>query len=179
MTLSRPEKIALFSIAFIFVALSFWAGSWLKQKNQQAEGQRIAKLPAKGKHGTISEFSSYWKIANNTPGIKIGAVAVPAVSIGLRKRQSSGALRFYFRDSSMQTVGDPVTLSFQNGLFSNGRRQIDVSASDGFHSKVDFETYQLGGLGTWHVEILESKGEMEPRANFSPLLQSAISPGLR
>ena len=179
LSLNRPEKIALISIALIFIVLTFWAGYWLKQKNQQAESQHLIKSPAKGKYASISDFSSYWKIVDNTPGIKRGAIAIPVVSIELRKRQSSGALRFYFRDSSKQKVGDPVTLSFANGIFPNGLRRVDISASDGFHSMVDFETYQLGDLGAWSIEILESQGEMEPSANFSLLFQAVISPGLR
>ena len=179
LSLSRPEKIALVSIAIIFLVLAVWAGVWLKQKNHLAGGNQGVELPSKGAYATISNFSSYWKRCGDAPGIKIGAVAIPAATITLRKDSSSGALRFYFRDSSMKNVGDPVTLSFQNGLFSNGSHTIEITASDGFHNQVDFNTYQLGTTGAWELEILEAKGEMEPRANFSILFKAVISPALR
>ena len=123
--------------------------------------------------------SSYWKRCGDTLGIKIGAVAIPAATITLRKDSSSGALRFYFRDSNMKSVGDPVTMSFQNGTFSNGSHTIEITASDGFHNQVDFNTYQLGATGAWELEVLEAKDEMEPRANFSLLFKTVISPALR
>ena len=177
--LSRPEKIALVSIAVIFLGLTVWAGFWLKQKNQLASGNQGIELPSKGAYAIISNFSSYWKRCGDTPGIKIGAVAIPAATITLRKDSSSGALRFYFRDSNIKSVGDPVTMSFQNGVFSNGKHKIEITASDGFHNQVDFNTYQLGTTGAWELEVLEAKGEMEPRANFSLLFKTVISPALR
>lgn len=179
LSLSKPEKISLLSIALIFLSLGIWAGFWLKQKNHIASGNEVAKLSSKGAYATISHFSSYWQRHTNTPGIKIGAVAIPTATITLRKDSSSGALRLYFLDSKKKSVGDPVTISFQNGMFLNGSDTITITASDGFHNVVDFDTYQLGDLGTWSVEILEAKGEMEPRANFSLLFQSDISPSLR
>jgi len=179
LSLSRPEKIALISIAIIFLGLAVWAGFWLRQKNHLASGNQGRELPSKGAYATISNFSSYWKRCGDTPGIKIGAIAIPAATITLRKDSSSGALRFYFRDSSMKSVGDPVTMSFQNGLFSNGNDTIEITASDGFHNQVDFNTYQLGTTGAWELEVLEAKGDMEPRANFSLLFKTVISPALR
>jgi len=179
LSLSRPEKIALISIAIIFLGLTVWAGFWLRQKNHLASGNQGIELPSKGAYATISNFSSYWKRCGDTPGIKIGAIAIPAATITLRKDSSSGALRFYFRDSSMKSVGDPVTMSFQNGLFSNGNDTIEITASDGFHNQVDFNTYQLGTTGAWELEVLEAKGDMEPRANFSLLFKTVISPALR
>lgn len=53
--------------------------------------------------------------------------------------------------------------------------RVEITATDGFHNMVDFESYQLGGFNVWRIEILESKGEMEPKENFSPLFQSIIS----
>lgn len=179
LSLSRPEKIALVSIAFIFLCLTVWAGFWLKQKNHLAGGNRDVELPSRGAYATISNFSSYWKRCGDTPGIKIGAVAIPAATITLRKDSSSGALRFYFRDSNKESVGDPVTMSFQNGIFSNGSHTVEITASDGFHSQVDFDTYQLGTMESWELEVLEAIGEMEPRANFSLLFKTVISPALR
>jgi hypothetical protein len=179
LSLSRPEKIALVSIAVIFLGLAVWAGVWLKQKNQLAIGNQGIEFPSKGAYATISNFSSYWKRCGDTLGIKIGAVAIPAATITLRKDSSSGALRFYFRDSNMKSVGDPVTMSFQNGTFSNGSHTIEITASDGFHNQVDFNTYQLGTTGAWELEVLEAKDEMEPRANFSLLFKTVISPALR
>ena len=76
-------------------------------------------------------------------------------------------------------MGDPVTMSFQNGIFSNGSHTVEITASDGFHSQVDFDTYQLGTMEAWELEVLEAIGEMEPRANFSLLFKTVISPALR
>ncbi|MGB2403428.1 MAG: hypothetical protein ACPIA7_08465 [Akkermansiaceae bacterium] len=177
LSLDRQEKIALLSIAVIFLALSVWASFWLKHKNHLATTIDLVDYSHKGTYASISQFSSYWKKCHNAPGIKMGAVAVPAATITLGKRASSGALRVYFHDHNGAIVGDPVTLSFQDATFSDSH-MVEITASDGFHDMVDFETYQLGDLGDWHIEILESKGAMEPKEKFSPLFHSVISPDL-
>lgn len=175
--LNWQEKIALLSIAVIFLALSIWASFWLKHKNHLATSVELVDFSHKGTYASISQFSSYWKKCHHTPGIKMGAVAVPAATITLGKSASSGALRVYFYDHNGEVAGDPVTLGFQDASFS-GSNKVEITASDGFHDMVDFETYQLGDLGDWRIEILESKGEMEPREKFSPLFHSVISPNL-
>ena len=59
------------------------------------------------------------------------------------------------------------------------KNSIEISASDGFHNRVDFDSYQLGTVGAWRLEVLEASGEMEARANFSLLFTTTISPILR
>jgi len=149
------------------------------KKNQLTEGPRPLDLPAKGTHATISDFASYWKLTNNTIGVKMGAIVLPAATITLHKRSTSGALRVYFLDANKKHMGDPITISFQNGLFDNASNTVEISATDGFHSRVDFDSYQLGSTGAWSLEVLEAKGELEPRSNFSVLLTAEISPSLR
>ena len=179
LSLDKAEKIALLSIGLIFVVLALWAGVWLMKKNQLTEGPRPLDLPAKGTHATISDFASYWKLTNNTIGVKMGAIVLPAATITLHKRSTSGALRVYFLDANKKHMGDPITISFQNGLFDNASNTVEISATVGFHSRVDFDSYQLGSTGAWSLEILEAKGETEPRSNFSTLLTARISPSLR
>lgn len=178
LSLDRVEKTALTVIALAFLALAVWGSIWLQQKNQLAQGSGVFQLPARGQHATIAHCSSYWKTVGNMTGVKMGAVAIPAATITLDERSSSGALRIYFRDTTMNTVGDPVTVGFNSGQFSNGKSSIEISASDGFHDRVDFDTYQLGTEGAWHLEVLEARGEMEPGANFSILFSTRISPNL-
>ena len=179
LSLDRVEKTALAIIALVFLSLAIWGVISLQQKNQLAQSSGFFQLPARGKYARIAHCTSYWKTVDNVTGVKMGAVAIPAASITLDKSSSSGALRVYFRDTGMNTVGDPVTVGFMNGMFSNGKNSIEFSASDGFHDRVDFDTYQLGAEGAWHLEILEARGEMEPRANFSTLFSTRISPNLR
>ncbi len=179
LSLNRAEKIALTIIASVFLALTVWATIWLQQKNRLANDSVVFKLPAKGNHAYLRSCSSYWKTVDNTAGIKRGAIAVPAATITLDDHSPSGALRVYFRDARMNTVGDPITIGFQDGLFSNGKNSIEISASDGFHNRVDFDSYQLGTVGAWRLEVLEASGEMEARANFSLLFTTTISPILR
>ena len=173
-SLSRPEKIALTSIASIFLGFVLWACFWLKQKNDTASGAEVLQTSAQGAYATISNFSSYWKRCENTAGINMEAVAVPAATITLAKTTAPGALRIYFRDHNDGIVGDPVTLALGENMIPDSGR-IEITATDGFHNMVDFESYQLGGFNVWRIEILESKGEMEPKENFSPLFQSIIS----
>lgn len=178
-SLSRAEKTALMVIALAFLALAVWGTSWLEKKNQIARGSVAFKLPVRGKYAIIAHCTSYWKTVGNITGVKMGADVVPATTITLDDRSSSGALRIYFRDTDMNTVGDPVTVGFQRGLFSNGKNSIEISASDGFHNRVDFDTYQLGTEGAWHLEVLEANTDMAPRANFSMLFSTRMSPNLR
>lgn len=177
--LDKAEKIALLSIGIIFIALALWAVIWLIQKNQLTEGTISLNLPVKGAHATISDLASYWKLTDDMTGVKMGAIVVPAATITLDKRSTSGALRIYFLDANKQHMGDPVTIIFRDGLFGNNSNKAEISASDGFHSRVDFDSYQLGSTGAWSLEVLEAKGELEPRSNFSVLLTAEISPSLR
>ena len=48
LSLSRPEKIALVSIAVIFLGLAVWAGFWLKQKNHLAIGNQRYRISFQG-----------------------------------------------------------------------------------------------------------------------------------
>lgn len=179
LSLNRPEKIALTILALVFLTLAVWGTIWLQQKNQLANEFAAFKLPARGKHATISHCKSYWKKVGDIAGVKRGTIAVPAASITLDSLSSSGALRIYFRDANMNTVGDPITVGFKDGLFANGNNSVEISASDGFHNRVDFDTYQLGTMGAWRLEVLEASGEMETRANFSTLFTTRISPSIR
>lgn len=179
LSLDKAEKIALLIIGIVFIALTLWAGVWLMQKNQLVEGSRQLDLPAEGAHATISGLTSYWKLTNNEMGVKMGAIVVPTTTITLGKHSTSGALRIYFLDANKQRIGDPITISFQDGLFDNASNRVEISATDGFHSRVDFDTYQLGSIGAWSLEVLEAKDEMEPRSSYSALLTAEVSPSLR
>ncbi|MCP5534717.1 MAG: hypothetical protein H7A51_00610 [Akkermansiaceae bacterium] len=179
LSLSSTEKIALSVLAVIFLGLTMWGIIWLKQKNNDATLAETLDLPIAGEYATVSGFVTYWKAPGDTPGIKLGAVVVPAARITLGDGSSSGTLRIYFSDASKNSIGDPITINFKDGKFADGTDTIEVSASDGFHLKGDFHAYQMDRSLAWDVEVLEAENSMASRANFKRLFNTKVAPTMR
>jgi len=179
LSLSSTEKIALSAIAAIFIGLTIYGYIWLRGKNNDAVTADTLELPVEGKHATITEFSTFWKSPGKAPGIKLGAVVVPAASITLSDDSNSGALRIYFRNATQDSIGDPITISFQNGKFENGTNTIEVSASDGFHLKGDFHAYQMDSSLAWKVDVLEAGSSSATGSGYTILFDTPVAPTMR
>ncbi len=177
--LKPVEKIALSLIALLFVGMTVWGIVWLKRKNNIAKTDNELTFPIAGSYATVDAFSTYWKAPGDTPGTKLGAVIVPAASLTLGDGSSSGVLRIFFRNTSKESVGDPITITFSGGVFTNGGKNIEVSATDGFHFKGNFHAYQMDDSQAWEVEVLEAENASVPRSGFKTIINTTMSPTLR
>lgn len=175
LSLSSAEKITLGSLAVILIGLAIWGCIWLRGKNKIANTRETVELPVEGKHATITELTTFWISPEKGPGVNLNAIVVPAVTITLDEETSrSGALRLFFRNADKISIGDPITLPFQNGQFSNGSNTIEVSASDGFHQEGQFHAYQVDGGVPWRVHILESSSVTARGSEFKELLDAPV-----
>ncbi|MEJ6573343.1 MAG: hypothetical protein QNL01_08165 [Akkermansiaceae bacterium] len=179
LSLSSTEKIALSAIAAIFIGITIYGYIWLRGKNNDAVTADTLELPVEGKHATITEFTTFWKSPGKAPGIKLGAIVVPAASITLSDDSNTGALRIYFRNATQDSIGDPITISFQNGKFKNGTNSIEVSASDGFHLKGDFHAYQMDKSLAWKVDVLEASSSAATGSSYTILFDTPVAPTMR
>ena len=179
LSLNSTEKITLAAMAALFLGLAVWGYVWLRGKNEDANTKAALELPVTGKHATITEFGTFWKPAGKAPGIKLGAVVVPAASITLGKESESGALRIFFRNAAGESIGDTITIRFTSGKFENGKESIEVSASDGFHLKGDFHAYQMDESLAWKVHVLEADSDSGAGSSYQKLLETQVEPKMR
>jgi len=175
--LSTMEKIALGAVAAMFLGLAIWGYSFLREKNNLGQGEAKLELPIKGKYSTISGFTTFWKTPEDTTGIKIGVQVIPVASITLSDDSSgSGTFRIYFRNADKESVGDPITLSFSNGKFTNGEKSIQIAATDGFYQEGDFNAYVLDRALAWRVQVLEAANSNASGSDFEEILDTIVKP---
>ena len=171
------EKIALSAVAIFFISLAIWGYSFLRKKNQLANDEPTLEFPIKGEHTSISGFTTFWKNPKDISGVKIGAQVIPAATITLSEGDNnSGALRIYFRNADEESVGDPITIAFNNGQFSNGEKSIEVNASDGFHLEGDFNAYVLDRDLSWRAQVLEAANANAAGSEFKEILETIVEP---
>ncbi len=183
--LSMTEKIALSALAAILIGLAIWGYSFLYQKNF-LEKESSLKLPAQGQYATVSKFSSFWTSAGKSAGIRLGVAVVPAASITLDESSTSGALRVFFRNADNDRIGDPITLSFQNGKFtapnsphislSDDGSTANISSSDGFSLEGDFHAYQMDESLAWKVHVLEAESAAAKGTSYKELFSTKMEP---
>lgn len=174
--LSGLEKTALSFIAILLLGLAIWGYIFLLQKNTAASDEATLSLPAKGEYAVISKFSTIWITPKNSSGVKLGVTVVPSATITLGEGSSSGALRVYFWNAQKTSIGDPITISFSDGKFSNGSETIEVSASDGFHMEGDFHAYQMDPNLAWKAQILEAASNTARGSDFKELFTTKVEP---
>ncbi len=175
--LSIIEKVTLSALAILFLGLATWGYLFLYEKNHLGKAAETLKFPIEGKYITISDFKTFWKNPEGMTGIKLGAQIIPAASITLAEDNSgSGALRVYFRNAEKTSVGDPITIYFSNGEFNNGDKNIEITATDGFHQAGDFNAYALDRALAWRIEILEAPTQNSSGSEFEPIINTMISP---
>lgn len=175
--LSTAEKIALAAFALMFAGLAIWGYVFLHAQNNLGKTEAGLKLPIKGDYATISGFNTFWQAAGDSTGVRLGAQVVPAASITLSDESSgSGAFRVYFRNADKNSVGDPITIPFEDGKFSNGEKSIKVSASDGFHQEGDFNAYVLDRALAWRVQLLEAGSATASGSDFEEVLETIVEP---
>jgi len=133
----------------------------------------------KGKHAVIENIDTFWNKPSNSLGIKLGTVLVPNVSITLGAGVSTGALRIYIRNAENISVGDPISVSFENGEFLNGLKAIDLNGSDGFHEMIDFYAYKINMGEGWTVSILEAENDRASGYGYKKLINIKLNPVIR
>ena len=181
--LSLFEKITLTVLASALLGLGIYSYAWLYKKNQIGDDQ-IHNLPIQGEFINISDFSTYWK---DGTGKTTGVLPVVSISIN-QDAKSTGALRIYFRNTNGEDMGDPITLSVENGRFvtsesskisvTGGGSTIEVVSSHGLDQEGDFSAYVLEKHLAWRVFIFEAAGSSASWQEFAAneILSVKISP---
>lgn len=176
LSLNKTEKIALGILTAVLAGLAIWGCFWLSGKNKIANTRETIDLPAAGEYATITGLDTFWITPKKESGVNLNAVVVPSITITLdREKSSDGALRLFFRNTKGDSIGDPITLPFENGQFStNGTNTIEVAASDGFREEGQFHAYQVDDSTPWRVHILEAPSASSPGAGFTNLIDAPV-----
>lgn len=175
--LSTAEKIALAAVALMFAGLAVWGYMFLRKHNRLATTEATIEFPVKGEHAVVSGFKTFWKNPDDDSRVRLGALVVPAAEITLADDSSgTGALRLYFYNTEKTSVGDPITIAFEGGRFSNGEKTIEVSASDGFHQEGDYSAYVLDRDLAWRVQLLEADSAAAAGSDFAELFKVPVEP---
>ena len=175
--ISTMEKVALSVIAIIFLGLGIWGYSFLHKQNNLGKNEVALDFPIKGQYATLSGFSTFWQTPKDRTGIKLEAQIIPAASITLADdSNTSGALRIYFYNKEKESIGDPITLPFNNGQFPNGEKNIEITATDGFHQEGDFNAYVLDHSLAWRVEVLEASNADASGSEFEQIIETIVEP---
>lgn len=183
--LSIVEKASLGVVALCLLGLAVYGYIWLYNKNQTEQTSKLT-FPVTGDHVSIADFSTYWTTAKSSHEIKIGAAVLPAAQITLDDSTTSGALRLYFRNVENVIVGDPITLTIRDGVFSdtaksnitvsdNGRTATIV-ASDGFHQEGDYSAYVLDKTLAWKVFVFEAGDANASGSAFQEIIETKVDP---
>ncbi|BDS08091.1 hypothetical protein NT6N_31310 [Oceaniferula spumae] len=176
-SLSSIEKISLSAFVVVFLGLAIWGYMFLHERNNLGKPETTLNFPVKGKHTTVSDFHTFWQSPEDAQGIKLGAKVIPGASITLDDDSNgSGALRIYFLNAEKNTAGDTVTISFSDGKFSNGKKTIEVLATDGFHQEGDFSAYVLDHTLAWRIRVLEADSANASGDDFSEIIDTVIEP---
>ncbi len=169
------EKLALSSLALMLLSGGLLGYIWIHSKNKLAEISYTIDLPTKGEYATITDFSTHWMPASDFDNVDKQSILVPVVNITLGKESTSGVLRFYFYSDEKNIIGDPVGISFKEGLFSNGERHIEVNATAGFENENQYTQYQLETQINWQIEILEAANRNVKGSDFKLLANTNIA----
>ena len=174
-SLNAIEKITLASLAAVMIGLLVWSCIWLSDRNKIANTREKVELPIVGQQATITALSTFWITSKNGQGVNLEAVVLPAVTITLDETASkNGILRLFFKNADDKSIGDPVSLSFKNGKFSNDSNTIEVSASDGFHQEGQFHAYQVDEAKPWRVLVLEAPSVDSLGSEFMELIDAPV-----
>lgn len=176
-SLSLIEKVSLGLIAISLLGLAVWGYMFLYKQNNLSNLETKLDLPVEGKFATISDFKTFWQNPEGLTGIKLGARIIPTASITLSEGENhSGAFRVYFINAKEESVGDTITITFDQGKFDNGKNIIEVSATDGFHREADFNGYILDESLAWRVRVLEADSVNASGSDFKQLLETTVDP---
>jgi len=185
-SLSSAEKITLATLTIVLIGLGIWGYVFLYEKNNLAETEATLNLPVKGQYATVTKLSTYWISAGKAAGIKLGVAVVPVAKITLDDASTSGALRIFFRDAEKNRVGDPITISFQDGQFADSNKTnitiadsgstATVSATNGFQVESAFSAYQMDSTLTWRVHVLEADSSSATGSKFEELFNTRVEP---
>ena len=174
-SLNTIEKVTLAALAAVMIGLLVWSCIWLSGRNKIANTREKVELPVVGQQATITALSTFWVTSKNSQGVNREAVVLPAITITLDEIASkNGALRLFFKNADDKSIGDPISLSFENGKFSNDSNTIEVSASDGFRQEGQFHAYQVDEAKPWRVLILEAPSADSLGTEFIELIDAPV-----
>ena len=173
------EKAAISAAMLALVLLAiFFVRYFYGEYDVTSEASYADNLPVDGQHASILSINTHWQQDPETKKV------YPYATIQISPASNSGTLRALFyqnkslNDFSQTVVGDPHTLSFSKGKFSNGTDTITIKCSQGIYNLAEYLGYSDQDEYRWTINVRESSGLAKNSSDFSPLAHSPIVPTL-
>lgn len=183
---SAGERMAQLIVLLGLLGVAVWLVTYLMTHFDTSEKRDyIANTPVEGEHASITKIDSWWQ-APSSSAATLSSKLVPAAEIHLDPSSTkSGSLRVVFYsmeknvDGSAKSAGDSITLTFENGKFTNGSSAIKVVGTDGMAEMGDFYAYRNQDEKRWTIEVREATGDNALANDYKPLAKAPIEPLIR
>jgi len=163
---SMLEIVASVLSVVLLLALSFYFYRYAKDKLDIVTKDKWAtNIPVKGNLANITEVKTWWGTPPENANVKGGVKLVPFVQLTLGEGTTSGKLRVVFysyeKNSFNRNIakGDPVTIPFSNGKFSNGKKTVTFICTDGFEDVAYFYHYKQQDENRWTIQVGEAAAD--------------------
>ena len=173
------ESVSLIAFGVLLLALLGGIGWVFLSGIPTDDPNAPADLPVKGERVTIKDLDTYWRIPNeeSDQGIQSSVKVIPAAKLVLGKGKGKGALRVFYEDDEGRLTGDPVTLSFADGTFTDsGQAEAEAYCTVGFTDHGDFPAYVTEQIDRWFLIIKEGPDAKARGSDFVEILRTPISP---
>lgn len=179
---SSGERVAQLIVLLALAATFVWLCTYLTTHFDTSDQRDyLANTPVEGEYASIEHIDSWWQAPSGKASLN--SKLVPAAEIQLDPSSSkSGALRVVFYsmekniDGSAKSAGDSITLTFEDGKFSNGSSSIKVVGTDGLAEMGDFYSYRNQDEKRWTIEIREAARPNSAANDYKVLAQAPIEP---
>lgn len=169
--LTRLEKIGIATFAALLLAGG--AFFMLNSVSKLPEEEKVLTerdFPIKGTRVEAVSLESYWRPPAGSDTVRRGTGLLPEFTL---KVSGSGAVRFFFRNSDGETIGDGVTRAV------NGPASFKIAATAGFEDIGTHGPYRTGDIKPWTIVALEGPSTDAPGDQFKPLFTIPISTKIR
>jgi len=128
---------------------------------------------------TVESLESWWREPLRTGpkadrGIQLSAKLIPCVKLVI-SGSSSGTIRYAFRDSENQIIGDSPTLQISNGTFAKtGSNEIVLHCTGGFDNPSLINPYVNGDIKPWIFQLFEATEGETPDRDSDGLVKALI-----
>ena len=176
--LSTGERVSLVAVVAAVLAIGGWMVSLFFANIETRNPQEGVTFPVKGKEIVITHAETYWRQPDpeHDRGVTRDTRLIPAAIIRIAPESGDASLRCFFEDDSGHFVGDPATLTIENGAFrSNNDHRIEVHATGGFNNVGDHAAYIAREIETWYFVAKEGPSARALGREFEELFRIPIS----
>jgi hypothetical protein len=169
--LTQLERSCLIAFGVLLLIGGWFLVHSLHKLPEEKKPLSASDFPIKGSKIEAVKVASYWRApittGEGTDTFRRGTVLLPVLE--LQVAGGPGAVRVFFRNTSGELVGDPVTRAVK------GPSTLKIAASAGFDDLGMHAAYRAGNSKPWLVEILEGPAANAPGDQFKRLFEIPIS----